>query len=410
LEASLISQAQPTQTSTRQPVAGLTSVAHGARNHRELAALGLNPDDIIDFSANSNPYGPPAAVLEAVQTAVTSANLAHYPDRHCLALTEAIAAAEGVSPDCILPTNGASELIQLIALAFIEPGSRHLILTPTFGEYAHAIQLMGGIVIEHWAGGKNLRFEPETAAATIRRLQPDTIWLCSPNNPTGQTWQAEELALLLNASPHALWVIDESYRYFKTINNEQLTMNNEQSTTSNLQSPRKASNPQSLISNLQSPISIYHLPFTNYQSITLRSLTKEFALAGLRLGYAVAAPEIIEPLRTVQPPWSVNSLAQVAGVAALQPEVIAWRDETLARLHQHAADLWAGLDGLGYTVLPTSTPFALVEVGEASTFRRRLLTQHGLLVRDCASFGLPQYVRIAARLPEENEKLLEAIN
>jgi threonine-phosphate decarboxylase len=418
---------------SRSPVANLVSVAHGARNYRELAALGLNPSAIIDFSANSNPYGPPPAVLEAVQAAVTSANLAHYPDRHCLALTEAIAAAEGVSPDCILPTNGASELIQVVALAFIRPGSRHLVLTPTFGEYARAIQLMGGEVIEHWAGGKNLHFEPETVAAAIHQTQPDSIWLCNPNNPTGQSWQTEELALLFNAAPNTLWVVDESYHYFSNqisvvssqnsvvssqnsvVSSQNSVVSSQNSVVSSQNSvvssqPRASSKWQGADSGKRLPITNYQLSITNYQlSITLRSLTKEFALAGLRLGYGVAAPEIVELLRVVQPPWSVNSLAQMAGVAALQPKVIAWRAETLTCLHRHAAELWAGLAGLGYTVLPTATPFALVEVGDAPAFRRRLLTQHGLLVRDCASFGLPHYVRIAARLPEENEKLLHAV-
>jgi threonine-phosphate decarboxylase len=142
--------------------------------------------------------------------------------------------------------------------------------------------------------------------------------------------------------------------------------------------------------------------------ILLRSLTKDQALAGLRLGYVIAAPAIITALRTVQPTWSVNTLAQVAGLAALQPEVLAWRDDTLTCLHRHAAELWAGLAELGYPALPTATPYALVQVTDTATWRERLLFQ-GVQVRDCASFGLPQYARIAARRPEENERLLSAV-
>jgi histidinol-phosphate/aromatic aminotransferase/cobyric acid decarboxylase-like protein len=137
-------------------------------------------------------------------------------------------------------------------------------------------------------------------------------------------------------------------------------------------------------------------------------MTKAYALAGLRLGYAVAPPPIIEVLRSVQPPWSVNSLAQVAGVAALQPSTQAWRDQTLAELRQHAHHLWHELKDLGLTVLPTDTTFTLVEVNNAADFRRRLLKRR-LLVRDATSFGLPRHVRIAARRPEENRLLVEAI-
>ena len=113
-------------------------------------------------------------------------------------------------------------------------------------------------------------------------------------------------------------------------------------------------------------------------------------------------------LRAAQPPWSVNSLAQVAGVAALQPEVIAWREQTLAQLQGDAAVLWTDLSGLGMTILPTTTTFALAAVEDAALFRRWLL-QDGLLVRDCASFGLPGYIRIAANRPEANRQLVRAI-
>ena len=141
---------------------------HGARDHREIAQLGLNLNSIIDFSANSNPYGPHPSVLDAVRQALTKSTFMHYPDRHCLALTEAIAAAEDVPLDYILPANGASELIQLIALAFVGPGSRHLILAPTFGEYERAIQLMGGLGKEYRPQCDNLHFERDAVVEAIR--------------------------------------------------------------------------------------------------------------------------------------------------------------------------------------------------------------------------------------------------
>ncbi|HMR68210.1 MAG TPA: aminotransferase class I/II-fold pyridoxal phosphate-dependent enzyme, partial [Anaerolineae bacterium] len=118
--------------------------------------------------------------------------------------------------------------------------------------------------------------------------------------------------------------------------------------------------------------------------------------------------EIIRLLRAIQPAWSVNSLAQVAGVAALQPDVRARQRQNLAQLQQHALALWQKLSTIGYTVLPTQTTFALVQVGQATQFRRALLA-HGLLVRDGTSFGLPDHVRIAGQLPEQNERLVAAL-
>lgn len=360
---------------SRPNLTELPPSTHGDRDHRELAQLGLAPEALLDFSSNKNPYGPHLLVLEAVQKAVSGATLRYYPDRACLALKEAIATAEGISPAQVLPTNGASELIQMVALAFVAPGSRQLILAPTFGEYIRAIQLVGGIPHECRPTRPDLRLEVEAVAEIIRQLQPDGIWLCNPNNPTGQQWTAEELTYLQAADPErrAWWLIDASYCYFGTANEP-----------------------------IPSPAAL------DSQTILLRSLTKEHSLAGLRLGYAVAQPELIETLSNVQAPWSVNSLAQVAGVAALQPDLLRWRDDSLARLHGHAAELWERLAELGYPVLPSSTPYTLVEVGDAAAFRRKLL-QQGILVRDCASFGLPDYIRIAAQLPEENERLLAAV-
>lgn len=349
---------------------------HGARDYEELARLGLIPDQVIDFSANSNPYGPHPEVLRAVTAAVTANTLANYPDRDCLALRAAIAAIENKAVDSLLPGNGTVELIQLIALAFVRPGSRHLILAPTFGEYARAIKLLGGQVHEYRPAAANttLRLEAEAVAAAIGRLQPASVWLCNPNNPTGQQWSAEELAHLraADSSNRALWVVDESYRYFTA---------------------------------RPTPLAGWT---AGENIIILRSLTKDHALAGLRLGYALAAPPLIAALRAAQPSWSVNTLAQVAGVAALQAPVLRWRQQSLASLRNHAADLWAAIAKLGLEVLPTTTTFALVGVANAATFRYHLLLQ-GLQVRDCASFGLPRHIRIAARRPEENEQLLQAI-
>lgn len=356
-------------------LAALAPVVHGAADYGELARLGLAPAEVIDFSANSNPYGPHPSVLAAVQTAVVDpAILAHYPDRDCLALRAALAAADRTSSDRILPGNGAAELIHLLALTLVEPGSRHLLVAPTFGQYAHAVRLAGGEVIEVRPDNPEFRFDVDTVAAAIRRCQPAGIWLCNPNNPTGQQWSAAELAHLRAADPtgRAWWVIDESYRYFTAV---------------------------------PTPLAVWA---EGDNLVILRSLTKDQALAGLRLGYVLAAPAVITALRAVQPSWSVNTLAQIAGVAALQEPVLAWRQQTLACLREHAVNLWTGLEEVGCPVLPTSTPFALVNVNDAASFRRRLLRQ-GVQVRDCASFGLPRHVRIAARRPEENERLLAAI-
>ncbi len=343
---------------------------HGARNYRQLNQLDIHPDAVIDFSTNSNPVPHPPQFLRAIKDTVTPALLSRYPDRDALALTAAIAATENVAPKNILAGNGTAELIQSIALAYVEKGSRHLIIAPTFGEYARAVQLMGGRTREIRPTRADFRFSPAEIIAEIERFRPNGIWLCNPNNPTGQQWTRAELAQLFAAAPNALWVIDEAYRHF---------------TAKSVSAWDGASN-----------------------KIILRSLTKDFALAGVRLGYALAPAEIIAALKKTQAPWSVNSLAQVAGVIAHQPENWQWMRAGLAKLRQHAQTLWDDLSALGFPPLPTDTTFGLVKVDDAAQTHRQLLTR-GILVRDATSFGLPDHIRIAAQLPAQNEKLLAAM-
>lgn len=354
-----------------------TLVPHGDIDYGELARLGLTPADIIDFSANSNPFGPHPAVLDAVRGAVTAPQLRHYPDRDCLELRRAIAAAEDIDPALILPANGANELIQLVALAFIKPGSRHLILSPTFGEYSRAIEVMGGQVQPYFAAAPDYRPDLARVAALIRQLQPATIWLCNPNNPTGQYLSPAALNELRASGPSdTLWVVDESYHYF---------------------SAREESLGRQWVARTG-----------DANVIVLRSLTKEHGLAGLRLGFAIAAPQRIEQLRVTQPAWSVNSLAQVAGIAALQPDVLAEQRDNVNQLLVYAAKMWHDLALAGFKLLPTTTSYALIETGHASRIRQTLLN-HRLLVRDCTSFGLPAHIRVAAQLPEQNSRLIAAM-
>jgi histidinol-phosphate/aromatic aminotransferase/cobyric acid decarboxylase-like protein len=141
------------------------------------------------------------------------------------------------------------------------------------------------------------------------------------------------------------------------------------------------------------------LSFAGENVLVLRSMTKDFGLAGLRLGYAISDER-------VQPPWSVNALAQAAGVAALGDS--AYRHRSLERLAQAKQELATGLAWLGWPPVVSATHFFLVRVGDGGAFRQALL-RRGVLVRDCASFGLPAHIRIAARRPEENERLLAVV-
>lgn len=350
----------------RRSIVEVPPVVHGALDFGELQQMGLDPDEVLDFSANTNPYGASPAVCAAL----ASAALDRYPDREALALRAALAESLDVPARRIIAGNGASELIWLAALAFVRPGEAVLVVGPTYGEYARAARLMGGCVIT-WQARAEDDFAPDEGAIAreLERLRPRVVFVCNPNNPTGAVLAPDALAILARRHPATLFVVDEAY--------------------------------QPLAPGLESA-----LDSAAENVLVLRSMTKDFGLAGLRLGYAIGPEPLIEPLRRVQPPWSVNALAQAAGVAALRDT--SHRERSLELLGRAKAALVAGLTRLGLPTVPSAVLFFLVRVGDGAAFRRALLVR-GVLVRDCASFGLPAYVRIAARRPEENERLLAAI-
>ena len=367
-----------------------TTSIHGTPDYAELDALGLDPSEVVYFSSNINPYGPPASVVEAVQNEISRSFLARYPDSRSQRLREKIGAFHGLPPDAVLVGNGTADLIWLLAHAY---GFQRqaAILSPTFSEYADGVIMAGGhpnhLVLPGWQRISRRRFAPAgtTLAQTRKALQSAAPWLvfiCNPNNPTGEYLSPGELRYLWEGAPDALWVIDEAYAEFT-------------------EDPWSAAQ--------------WVMAGTNGDSrrargpgcVVLRSMTKDFALGGLRLGYLLAAPSIVERLQQVQPPWSVNGVAQLAGLVAL--DEMNWREETTARLRKDVWELQEGLRACGYAPLPTTVSYFLLPVGDAKSMRERLVAER-MFVRDCTSFGLPDHIRIAARPPDENARFLDAMN
>jgi threonine-phosphate decarboxylase len=343
-------------------------VTHGALDHAELAALGIRAEQLLDFSSNINPFGPPPEV----RIALAELDPSPYPDRSCLQLRTTLAEHHTCTPEMILPGNGANELIHLIARALLSPGDPVLVIGPTYGEYAHASRLAGAQVVEmqsHLSTG--FRPDREALVAVAARLRPRLVWLCSPNNPTGVALAPEDLLALADicAVHTGYLVLDQSYV--------------------DLQRPGAALPEGALVPNL----------------IRLHSLTKSYALAGLRLGYLVATHDLVRRIGTYQPTWSVNSAAQTAGLAALADS--RFLPTTMPQLWAASDVLKTDLPALEMNVWREALPFLLVRTGNGKATRAALL-QRGCVVRDCASFGLPQWVRVAPRLPADNARLIEA--
>ncbi|MGQ9481808.1 pyridoxal phosphate-dependent aminotransferase [Chloroflexus sp.] len=345
-------------------------VVHGALDETELSRLGLRADHLIDFSSNINPFGPPESVLQALRTL----NPAPYPDRSCLHLRRHLAAIHHCQPEAVLVGNGANELIHLVARALGEPGATALVVAPTYGEYAYASHLAGMRVIEIRSTVGN-GFQPNLAELllTIEQLRPRLIWLCSPNNPTGVNLSTTTITELAHTCAlHQAWLIlDRAY----------LALGRDETG----HDPLDHDSPSRLI--------------------RIYSLTKSYAVAGLRVGYMIADPAVVAATARFQPAWSVSSAAQAAAAAMLHDtDFLA---TTLPALWDASSELAQNLRQLGLTVWRTHLPFMLVHCDNAALTRQQLLVR-GCVVRDCTSFGLPEWVRVAPRRPSENARLLAA--
>ena len=366
---------QPDNTATPP-----TRPVHGGIKEAELRALGLRLEDCLDFSASVSPLGPPDGVWEAI----SAVDLGAYPDPHCLALTEVIAAhhkADGVTADHVIVGNGSTEIIHLLTRAYIGTSAAHsptaLLLTPTYGEYDGAVRISSGRIATLTATrcSQGFSWNMGIAAELIAAERPALTFICNPNNPTGALIGRGDLEAMADAvaGVGGLLVVDEAY-----IN----------------------------LSEHGAEANVIALAGHHGSVVALRSMTKDYALTALRLGYAVAAPPVIARLQALQPDWSVNGLAQAAGMVALADEgylerarqaVAASRDCVVERL-----------EALGIRCYPTAANFVLAQVGDAAALRDRLARQ-GLFVRDCASFGLPDCIRIGLRPVADCIRLTDAI-
>ncbi len=354
---------------------------HGGIKEAELRALGLRLEDCLDFSASVSPLGPPQGVAEAI----AAVDLTAYPDPHCLALTEAIAAhhvGDGVSIGNVIVGNGSTEIIHLLTRDWIgsPPGGctqSALLLTPTYGEYDGAVRISGGTVSTLTATRRSDGFawDTDATAAHIAAQRPALTFICNPNNPTGVLMGRDQVAIIADAVANAggLLVVDEAY-----IN----------------------------LSERRADADVIALAARHGSIIALRSMTKDYALTALRLGYAVASEPVIARLAALQPDWSVNGLAQAAGLVAIadtayleraRQAVAASRDCVVERLTD-----------LGIRCYPTEANFVLAQVGDAADLRDRL-ARRGLFVRDCTSFGLPDCIRIGLRPVDDCVRLADAI-
>jgi histidinol-phosphate aminotransferase len=348
-------------------VESLKAYYHGGPNYAELEQLGISPDEVLDFSVSSNPFGPPPRVKEALATM----DITRYPDSEATQLRRSLSLKLSISPQNILVGSGSTELVRIATLAYLEQEDAALIIEPTFGEYEAACRIARAQVLKQWLSqDEGFKLKLEESIGLIQRYEPKIIFICNPNNPTGQYLDKGEVKQVLASTSDSLVVLDEAYVSFVAGAWSSLDM------------------------------------IWGGNLLILRSMTKDYALAGLRLGYAIAHERITTTLRRVCPPWNVNAVAQQAGILALSEE--GYLEQCRVKTQQAKEYLLTELTHLGLSPSPSQANFFLMKVGDARQFRQALLEQR-ILVRDCTSFGLPQYVRIAPRTMPECQRLIEAI-
>jgi len=352
----------------RPEIKNLDECLHGGINYAELQTVGIAPEEIIDFSVCTNPYMPPPIIKEI---RLDSISIEQYPDTEATELRQRLSRRLQVPPDNILVGSGTTELIRILALAYLRQGDHVLILEPTYGEYEVASVIAGAILVKQRIRVED-GFTPrlEETVALIKKYRPKAIFICNPNNPTGKYLSRYEVEMVLDAVEDGLLVLDEAYVAFA----EQSWLSADLYSRGNI--------------------------------VILRSMTKDYGLAGLRLGYSIASLEITNNLRRVRPPWNVNAIAQKVGGLLL--EDTNYFEQTEEKIRKARRYLTNGFSQLGFHLLPSDTNFFLVMVGEARSFRSALL-KHGILVRDCTSFQLPEYVRIGTRTLPECQRLIATI-
>ena len=345
---------------------------HGAHYAEAAQALGTSLDAFLDFSQNINPLGPPAAALAAAEKALHE-EAGRYPDLGYAELRTALAGYLGVSPESVLPTNGGAEALFLAARVAAEgPGSKAIILEPTFSEYAAAARTAGFEVERVVARRPETGFwlDPAVLDDTLgERRDVGLVFLCNPNNPTGDVVPRQDVLRIAQRvrEAGAVLVVDEAFADFAP-----------------------------------------HLsvaPDVDEALFVARSFTKFFAVPGLRLGCLVTSE--VERVRAFQPSWSVNAVAAAVGISAAGDRAFA--EATLTEVELRRQELLDALEELTeITAYPSSANFFLARGPRTLP---EDLTRKGVLVRGCEPFrGLgPGFFRIAVRGAEENGRLVEAL-
>jgi histidinol-phosphate aminotransferase len=323
----------------------------------------------IKLASNENPYGPSPRAVEAIAGALGS--LHRYPDGSGYYLRQALAERIGVAADAIILGNGSNDIIELAVRAFLRPGDEAVMADQAFVIYQMVVQAAGAT-----PRAVPLRRFTHDLEAIRAAIGPATrlVFLANPNNPTGTIYKRDEWEDFLEAvPPHVLVVADDAYADY-------------------VEDPDY---PDSLAYQRRDRL-----------LLTLRTFSKIYGLAGVRVGYGVGPLPVIEVLNRIRQPFNVNALAQVAALAALDDQ--AHVDRTRANSREGLAYLRGVCERLGRPYVPSWANFLLIDVGDGAKVYDALL-RRGVIVRPMDVYGFPRHLRVTVGTPQENERFAESL-
>ncbi len=324
----------------------------------------------IKLASNENAWGPSPKATAAIAKALT--NLHRYPDGSCYYLANRLAEKIGVKPEELVFGNGSNEIIGLLVSTFLLPGEEVITSHPTFLVYQKMVQAQGGVnrVVEL----NNLHHDLDRIAAAVTD-KTRLIFLDNPNNPTGTIFTHQEFKAFLNKIPESVIVVlDEAYVDF-------------------VAAPNRLDAREYL-----------HLPTP---VVALRTFSKAYGLAGLRVGYGLMRPEIADYLHRLRQPFNVNTLAQVGALACLDDDE--HYQQTMNLTKEGMAWLQAEIQKLGCRPLSSNANFFLVDVGVSGKLLYEKMLSRGVIIRPMAAYGFPNHIRITIGLAAENQRLVSAL-
>lgn len=331
--------------------------------------LGLN--DVVKMASNENPLGPSPLAVEAIKEYLHKINF--YPDGNCYYLKRALAEHYNLEEKNIVVGNGADELITLVGAAYLNPGDEIIMAKPSFSEYDFSARLMDANPV--YIPSKEFRHDLKAMAAAVNE-KTKIVYVCNPNNPTGTIVTHKELEDFLNELPPGILVVlDEAYYEY--------------------------------VGDPSYPRSLELLKGGHNNILILRTFSKIYGLAGLRVGYGLANEQVISDLNTVREPFNVNSVAQVAARAALKDKK---HMEAVLRINTKGKEYLMGeFNRLGLYYLPTEANFIFVDVGVDSRQLFQKLLHKGVIVRTGDIFGYPQFIRVSISTEEANQRFIKAL-